>query len=177
MPWLRELSVSSGEVWFKPCDEEGYWDVEGVLELHEPLNVWFQDIHRSIPLTEPEPSKKYRVRNGRIALESRLEPQATQPGEFLDFCQRLLSPYAERGQEWYGYIFSAHLPLQTGENLTVRFKDTTFWGREGTFVEFVRREPPYTLVAHDRTTTVASKPEEFEGMLRLKARWPVEKKK
>jgi hypothetical protein len=32
-------------------------------------------------------------------------------------------------------------------------------------------------VAQDRATTVASKPEEFEGMLRLKARWPVEMKK
>jgi hypothetical protein len=175
MAWLRELSASTGEVWFKPCQEEGLYNVEGILELEEPLLVWFQDIDRSIELTDPVSSGKYRVRKGRIALEPRLEPQVAEPKDFLDLCQRLLAPKQERGEEWYGYVFSANLPLETGENLTVRFRDTTFWGREGTFVEFVRREPPYILVAQDRATTLATKPEEFEPMLRLKARWPVER--
>ena len=175
MAWLREVSAPRGDVWFKPCQEEGLYNVEGILELEESLLVWFQDIDRSIEFADPVSSGKYRVREGRIALESRLEPQVAEPGDFLDLCQRLLAPKQERGEEWYGYVFSAHLPLETGESLTVRFKDTTFWGREGTFVEFVRREPPYVLVAQDRAITVATKPEEFELMLRLKARWPVER--
>jgi hypothetical protein len=88
----------------------------------------------------------------------------------------LLAPKQGSGEDVYGYIFSAYLPLETGENLTVRFRDTTFWGREGTFVEFVRREPPYLLVAQDRVSTLATKSEEFEPMLRLKARWPIDRK-
>jgi hypothetical protein len=175
MAWLRELSAPRGDVWFKPCQGEGLYNVEGILELEEPLLVWFQDIDRSIQLAHPVSSARYRVRKGRIALESRLEPRVAEPRDFLDLCQRLLAPKQEKGEESYGYIFSAYLPLEKGENLTVRFRDTTFWGRDGTFVEFVRREPPYLLVAQDRATTVATKPEEFELMLRLKARWPVER--
>jgi hypothetical protein len=176
MAWLRELVVPSGKVWFKECAEEGLWDVEGILDLDEPFKVWFQDIHRSLPFAPADSSEEHKVRKGRASLESRLEPDDAQPTGLLDFCQRLLAPVEEKGEEWYGYIFSAHLPLEMGENLTVRFKDTTFWGREGTFVEFVRTDPPYILVAQDRTTTVATKPEEFELMLKLKARWPVGKK-
>ena len=173
MAWLRELSAPRGEVWFKPCQEEGLYNVEGLLELEEPVLVWFQDIDRSLPLAGPVSPGKYRVRKARIALESRLEPPVVQPRDFLDFCQRLLAPNQELGEEAYGYIFSAHLPLETGDNLTVRFRDTTFWGREGTFVEFVRREPPYLLVAQDRAAILATKAEEFGPMLRLKARWPL----
>jgi hypothetical protein len=172
MAWLRELSAPKGEVWFKP-GQEGLYDVEGLLELEEPILVWFQDIDRSIQLAGPVSSDRYRVRKGRIALESRLEPQGAQPREFLDLCQRLLAPKQEVGEESYGYVFSASLALETGDNLIVRFRDTTFWGREGTFVEFVRREPPYLLVAQDRITTLATRSEEFGPMLRLKARWPV----
>jgi hypothetical protein len=173
MAWLRELLIESGEVWFKPGTEEGLCHVEGLLELKEPLRVWFQDIDRSIAFADPDPSRKYPVKQGRIALEARIEPEVPQPGDLLDLCQRLLCPDAERGQEWYGYVFSAHLPLEIGEDLTVRFKDTTFWGRDGTFVEFVRREPPYVLVAQDRVTTVATKEDQFKLMLRLQCRWPV----
>lgn len=173
MAWLRELPVESGEVWFKPGTEEGLCHVNGLLELVEPFKVWFQDIDRSIPFADPDPSLKHPVKLGRIALESRLEPEVAQPSGFLDLCLRLFRPDVEKGQEWYGYVFSAHLPLEMGEELTVRFKDTTFWGREGTFVEFVRREPPYVLVAHERLTIVAVKEEEFELMLRLQCRWPV----
>jgi hypothetical protein len=173
MAWLRELGAPRGEVWFKPRQEQGYYNVEGLLELEEPIMVWFQDIDRSLQLADPVSSGKYRVRKGRITLESRLEPHTPAPQQFLDMCQRLLAPQRERGEESYGYVFSAYLPLETGDSLTMRFKDTTFWGREGTFVEFVRRQPPYLLVAQDRITTLASKTEEFEPMLRLKARWPV----
>lgn len=173
MAWLRELLVESGEVWFKPCEEEGLCHVEGLLDLEQSFRVWFQDIDRSIPFADPDPSRKHPVEQGRIALEPRLEPEAAEPRDLLDFCQRLLCPDAEKGQEWYGYVFSAHLPLEIGENLIVRFKDTTFWGRDGTFVEFVRCEPPYILVAQDRMTTVATKEEQFKLMLRLQCRWPV----
>jgi hypothetical protein len=173
MAWLRELLVESGEVWFKPGTEEGLCHVQGLLDLAEPFKVWFQDIDRSIPFADPDPSRKHRVKQGGVALESRLEPEAPEPTELLDLCQRLLCPDTEKGEEWYGYVFSAHLPLEMGEDLTVRFKDTTFWGREGTFVEFVRREPPYVLVAQDRRTTIATKDEEFALMLKLHYRWPV----
>jgi hypothetical protein len=176
MAWLRELSAPRGDVWFNRGQGPGLYDVEGILELEEPILVWFQDIDRSIELADPESSGKHRVRKGRIALESRLEPQDAQPKDFLDMCQRLLAPKQGSGEDVYGYIFSAYLPLETGENLTVRFRDTTFWGREGTFVEFVRREPPYLLVAQDRVSTLATKSEEFEPMLRLKARWPIDRK-
>ena len=37
----------------------------------------------------------------------------------------------------------------------------------------LRHEPPYLLVPHDRTSTVAAKEKEFELMLRLKCRWPL----
>jgi len=173
MAWLRELLVESGEVWFKPGTEEGLSHIEGLLDLKEPFKVWFQDIDRSIAFADPDPSRKHRVKQGRIALESRLEPEVAEPRDLLDFCQRLLCPDAEKGQEWYGYVFSAHLPLEIGENLIVRFKDTTFWGRDGTFVEFVHREPPHILVAQERVTIVATKEEQFELMLRLQCRWPV----
>jgi len=175
MAWLRELSAPKGKVWFKPRQEEGLYNVEGILELEEPTLVWFHDIDRSIELSDPVSSGRYQVRKGRIALESRLEPPHAEPKDFLDLCQRLLAPSQERGEESYGYIFSAYLPLETGEKLTVRFRDTTFWGREGTFVEFVRREPPYLLVAQDRATVLTTKAEEFGPMLRLKACWPVER--
>jgi hypothetical protein len=176
MAWLRELVVPSGKVWFKESGEEGLCNVEGILDLKEPFKVWFQDIDRSLPFAPSDPSEEHQIRKGRASLESRLEPDVEQPADLLDYFQSLLCPDQEQGQEWYGYIFSAHLPLETGESLTVRFKDTTFWGREGTFVEFVRTEPPYVLVAQDRAITVATKPEEFEMMLRLKARWPVGRK-
>jgi hypothetical protein len=174
MAWLRELSVKSGNVWFKPGVDPSVVSVEGFLDLSEPYWIWFQDIDRSVPFASPDPSRKYGVKKGHIALEPRLEPDDPQPEGLLEFWQRLLCPKAEEGQEWYGYVFSAHLPLEMGEPLTVRFKDTTFWGREGTFVELVHHEPPYLLVAHDRKSVVAAKDEEFELMLRLKCRWPLE---
>jgi hypothetical protein len=131
MAWLRELSAPKGEVWFKPSHGEGLYNVEGLLELEEPILVWFQDIDRSLQWADLVSSDKYRVRKGRIALESRLDPQVPAPQDFLDLCQRLLAPKQEREEEPYGYVFSAYLPLETGENLTVRFKDTTFWGLTG----------------------------------------------
>jgi len=176
MDWLRKLSVESGDVWFKPGADQSVVRVEGLLHLSEPYWIWFQDIDRSVPFASPDdPSRKYRVENGHIALEPRLEPDDPPPEELLELWRRLLCPRAEEGEEWYGYVFSAQLPLDLGETLSVRFKDTTFWGREGTFVEFVRHEPPYLLVAHDRTSTVAAKEKEFELMLRLKCRWPLER--
>ena len=174
MGWLRELAVTSGQIWFKPDEGEDLHTVEGFLELAEPFWVWFQDIDCSVPFAVRDPSSKYQVAKGRIGLESRLDPGIPQPQDLVELCQRLLSPNAEEGQESYGYVFSADLPLEIGETLSVRFKDTTFWGREGTFVEFVRHEPPFVLVAHDRTSIVTTKPEEFELMLRLKSRWPLE---
>ena len=174
MGWLRELVVTSGQIWFKPDEEEDLHAVEGILELAEPFWVWFQDIDCSVSFAVPDPSSKYQVAKGRIALESRLDPGIPQPPDLVELCQRLLSPNAAEGQESYGYVFSAHLPLGMGETLSGRFKDTTFWGREGTFVEFVRHKPPFVLVAHDRISSVTPKPEEFELMLRLKSRWPLD---
>ena len=174
MGWLRELAARTGQIWFKPDEGEDLHTVEGFLELAEPFWVWFQDIDCSVPFAVPDASSKYRVVRGRVALESRLEPGIPQPEDLLDVCQQLLSPDAEEGQQSYGYVFSARLPLEMGETLSVRFKDTTFWGREGTFVEFVRHEAPFVLVAHERTSSVTPKPEEFELMLRLKSRWPLD---
>lgn len=173
MVWLCDLTVEGGDVWFKPATNPGVVSAEGFLELSEPYWIWFQDIDRELPFASSDPSHKYRVKKGRVALEPRLEPDDPQPKDLLRFWQRLFCPKAEEGEEWYGYVFSAHLPLDLGETLTVRFKDTTFWGREGTFVEFVHHQPPYILVAHERTSLVAAKDEEFELMLRLKCRWPL----
>jgi hypothetical protein len=174
MGWLRELAVARGRIWFKPSEGEDLHTVEGLLELADPFWVWFQDIDCSFPSEVPDSSRRYHVVRGRIALESRLEPDVPQPEDLLDVCQQLLCPDAEEGQQNYGYAFSARLPLEIGETLSVRFKDTTFWGRDGTFVEFVRHESPFVLVAHERVSVVATKPEEFELMLRLKNRWPLE---
>jgi hypothetical protein len=175
MTWVRELAVKSGQIWFKPDDEGDIHTVEGLLQASEPVWIWFQDIDCSVSFPVPDPSRLYHVRGGRVTFESRLEPGSPQPSELLDVCLRLLTPDADQGEEWYGYVFSAQLSLETGEMLSLRFKDTTFWGREGTFVEFVRHEPPFVLVAHERASVVATKPEEFELMLRLKARWPLER--
>ena len=173
MQWLRELVVTGGEVWFKPGGAEGTFTAEGLLDCAGPYRVWFQDIDRSIPYADPEEPRKSKVHEGRIALESRLDPGVPQPGDLLELCQKLLSPQAEEGEEWYGYVFSAHLPLDVGETLTIRFRDTTYWGREGSFVEFSRFEEPFALVGHERYRTFHEPREKFELTLRLKSGWPL----
>ena len=175
MTWVRELAVKRGQTWFEPGGEEDTHTAEGLLQASEPFWIWFQDIDCPVTFPVPDPSPTYQVRGGRITFESRLEPGVPQPSDLLELCLRLLCPDADRGEEWYGYVFAAQLSLETGEMLTLRFKDTTFWGREGTFVEFVRHEPPFVLVAHERASVVATKPEELELMLRLKAHWPLER--
>ena len=174
MSWLRELEVTGGRVWFKPGEEENRYTVEGLLECVEPFKIWFQDIDRTIPFADPESSASHRVLEGHCALESRLDPGITQPSDLLELWQRLLSPQADEGEGWYGYVFSAHLPLQMGETLAVGFRDTTYWGRNGTFVEFARFEEPYALVAHERYRVFGVPPEEFDVILRRKSGWPLQ---
>ena len=88
MPWLRELAVAGGEVWFKAGGEEDLWDVEGVLDLEEPFRVWFQDIDRSIEFASSDPSRTYEVKSGRIALDPRLVPGIPDPSGLADILQR-----------------------------------------------------------------------------------------
>ena len=173
MPWLRELVVISGEVWFKPGGEAETFTIEGLLHCAEPFKVWFQDVDRSLAYAHPERIDKHTVRDGRIALESRLDPGIPQSRDLLEFCRRLLSPQAEEGEEWCGYIFSAYLPLDFGETLTVRFRDTTYWGRESTFVECARFEEPFAIVSHDSYRLFSEPREEFDLILRLKSGWPL----
>lgn len=173
MPWLTELAVPYGRVWFKPSAEEGTYTVEALLECAEQFKVWFQDIEREIPYADPKSTRKHKVQDGRIALASRLEPDIPVPDDLLELCRRLLSPEKERGEQWYGYVFSAHLPLDIGETLEVSFRDTTFWGRDATFVEFARFEEPCALVAHERYEIYGEPFEDFEVSLRLKCGWPL----
>jgi hypothetical protein len=173
MPWLRELAVARGEVWLKPGGEDDLWDVEGLLDLQEPFRVWFRDIDRTIAFADTDPGRTYQVRKGRIAIESGLEPEAPQPEDLSELLQLLLCPQPDEGEESYGYIFSAQLPLDVGETLTIRFKDTTHWGREGTFVEFARYQEPFALIAHERFRVFQEPRERFETIIRLQGGWPL----
>lgn len=174
MSWLRELVVTGGRMWFKPAAEENRYTVEGLLECVGPFKVWFQDIDRAIAFADPESSAGYEVLEGHCALESRLDPGIPQPSDLFELWQRLLSPQADEGEGWYGYVFSAKLPLAMGETLAVRFKDTTYWGRNGTFMELARFEEPYALVAHERYRVFGVPREEFDVILRLKSGWPLQ---
>ena len=84
MGWLREWVVTSGRIWFKPDEGEDLHTVEAFLELADPLWVWFQDIDCSVPFAVPDASSMYQVEQGRIALESRLEPSIPQPQDLVE---------------------------------------------------------------------------------------------
>ncbi|NIN67392.1 MAG: hypothetical protein GTO63_22360 [Anaerolineae bacterium] len=144
---------------------------EGLLHRAGPFNVWFQDLGRSLADADTERTGRNTICDGRIALESTLDAGIGQPRDLPKFPRRLLSPRTEEGEDWYGHIFSAYLPLDFLETLTVRFGDTTYWGRESSFVECDGLEEPFAIVSRDSCRLFGEPREEFELITRLQSGW------